>query len=122
MSCIRGGHNLYQIQVGDRLLYSHTDEVHLLLALQSETVERHREDIVVGGGIICDDDVEVDSEGLAGRGIKLFRLPLVKIAGEVGDKIMSNTAALGWAAGGRCQSGGCQEDVCFCPGALRCRL
>ena len=99
MSRIRGGHNFYQIRVGDRLLYSHTDEVHLLLALQSETIERHRKEIVVGGGIICDDDLEVDSEGLTGRGIKLFRLPLVRIAAAVGDKIMSNTAALGGAAG-----------------------
>lgn len=99
MSRIRGGHNFYQIRVGDRPLYSHTDEVHLLLALQSETIERHRGEIVAGGGIICDDGLKVNGEELTGRGIKLFRLPLIRIAEEVGDKIMSNTAALGAAAG-----------------------
>jgi len=99
MSRIRGGHNFYQVRVGSGPLYSHTAEVHLLLAFLSETIERHKDEIVAGGGIICDEGLTVDREDLARRAIELFPVPLSTIAEEAGDKIMTNTAALGAAAG-----------------------
>jgi 2-oxoglutarate ferredoxin oxidoreductase subunit alpha len=99
MSRIRGGHNFYQIRVSEKPLYSHTDEVHLLLALLPETIERHKGEIVAGGGIIYDEKLEIDGEDLKERGIKLFPVPLSKIAEEAGDRIMVNTAAFGAAAG-----------------------
>jgi len=99
MSRIRGGHNFYQIRVSDGPLYSHTNEVHLLLALVPETIERHKDEVVAGGGIIYDEGLEMDEEGLERQGIELFPVPLVKIAEEVGNRIMANTAALGAAAG-----------------------
>lgn len=99
MSRIRGGHNFYQIRVSEKPLYSHTDEVHLLMALLPETIERHKGEVVAGGGIIYDEDLEVDEENLGGQGIKLFPVPLSQIAEEVGSKIMANTAAFGAAAG-----------------------
>jgi 2-oxoglutarate ferredoxin oxidoreductase subunit alpha len=98
MSRIRGGHNFYQIRVSDRPLYSHTDEIHLLLALLPETIEWHKGEVVAGGGIIYDEDLEVDREDLEER-IKLFPVPLSKIAEEAGGRIMVNTAAFGAAAG-----------------------
>jgi len=99
MSRIRGGHNFYQIRVSDRPLYSHTDEVHLLLALIPETIERHRDEVVAGGGIIYDEDLEMNREDLEERGVKLFPVPLSKIAEEAGGRIMTNTATFGAAAG-----------------------
>jgi len=99
MSRIRGGHNSYQIRVGESPLYSHTAEVHLLMALLPETIERHKDEIVSGGGIVYDQDLEVDQEDLEGQGIKLFPVPLFGIAKEAGNKIMANTAALGAATG-----------------------
>jgi len=99
MSRIRGGHNSYQIRVGESPLYSHTAEVHLLMALLPETIERHKGEIVAGGGIVYDQDLEVDQEDLEGQGIKLFPVPLFGIAKEAGNKIMANTAALGAATG-----------------------
>jgi 2-oxoglutarate ferredoxin oxidoreductase subunit alpha len=99
MSRIRGGHNFYQIRASESPLYSHTDEVHLLMALLPETIERHKDEIVAGGGLIYDEGLEVDEEDLEGQGIKLFPVPLFGIAQEVGKKIMANTAAFGAAAG-----------------------
>lgn len=99
MSRIRGGHNFYQIRASESPLYSHTDEVHLLMALLPETIERHKDEIVTGGGLIYDEDLKVDEEALEGQGIKLFPVPLFGIAQEVGEKIMANTAAFGVAAG-----------------------
>jgi 2-oxoglutarate ferredoxin oxidoreductase subunit alpha len=99
MSRIRGGHNFYQIRASESPLYSHTDEVHLLLALIPETIERHKDEIIAGGGLIYDEGLEVDEEDLEGEGIKLFPVPLSQIAKEAGSKIMANTAAFGAAAG-----------------------
>lgn len=99
MSRIRGGHNFYQVRVSESPLYSHTDEVHLLMALVSETIERHKGEVVSGGGVIYDEGFEVDKGDLEAQGIKPFPFPLFGIAEEVGNKIMVNTAAFGAAIG-----------------------
>jgi len=99
MSRIRGGHNFHQIRVSERPLYSHTDQVHLLMALVPETIERHKGEVVSGGGLIYDEEFEVDEGDLEARRIRPFPLPLFGIAEEVGNKIMANTAAFGAAAG-----------------------
>lgn len=99
MSRIRGGHNFYQVRVSQEPLYSHADEVHLLMALVPETIERHRDEVVEGGGIIYDQDFEVDEEALDAEGIHPFPTPLFAIAEEAGAEIMANTAAFGAAAG-----------------------
>jgi 2-oxoglutarate ferredoxin oxidoreductase subunit alpha len=99
MSRIRGGHNFFQIRISETPRYSHSDHVHLLLALIPETIERYMHEIVPGGGIIYDDSHSVDKGLLEGKGINLFPVPLSEIAEEFGNKIMANTAALGAAAG-----------------------
>ncbi len=100
MSRIRGGHNSFQIRVAENPLYSHTDELHLLLALNPEAVEIHRDEMAAGGGVIYDERFEVDGAELAARGLKAFPVPLAQIAQEEGgSKVMANTAALGAAAG-----------------------
>ncbi len=99
MSRIRGGHNFYSIRVSDRPLHSHVDEVHLLAALDQETINRHEDEIQAGGGIIYDEGFEVDGRSLEAKGVKLFPVPLLGIAQEVGSKIMANTASFGALAG-----------------------
>jgi len=99
-SRIRGGHNFFQIRVSERNIYSHTEPVHLLLALTSEAIETHKDELVQGGGIIFDESLKVNTKELEDKGIKLFKAPLVKIAiEEGGNRVMMNTAALGAAAG-----------------------
>ncbi len=49
-SRIRGGHNFYHIRLSERPRYSHTEAVHLLLALTAETVPLHIESMVESGG------------------------------------------------------------------------
>jgi 2-oxoglutarate ferredoxin oxidoreductase subunit alpha len=99
-SRIRGGHNFYQIRVGDRPVYAHVDSVDLLLALTQEAVDRHCGEIVEGGGVICEECLEVDCASLDEREVSYFPVPLTDIAMERGGaEVMRNTAALG-AAGG----------------------
>lgn len=102
MSRIRGGHNFFQIRVADRPIYAQADRIELLLALTPEAIAQHWEEVVPGGGIIYDEELKLprDEGELKERGVKLFRLPLAKIAlEEGGSRIMINTAALGAAAG-----------------------
>lgn len=100
MSRIRGGHNFFQVRVGEQPLYTFDDELHLLLAFNKETADLHWHDLVEGGGILHDSTVAVPNGELRDRGIRDFSMPLTKIAEqEGGHKIMMNTAAIGAMAG-----------------------
>jgi len=98
-SRIRGGHNFYQIRLSERPRYSHSNPVHLLLALTPESVALHLDNIAEGGAIVFPDRFQIDEAPLKERGIRVDALPLVRIAEEHGNRIMTNTAALGAAAG-----------------------
>ncbi len=98
-SRIRGGHNFYSIRVAPRPLYSHAEPVHLVLALDVETIRRHVEGVVEGGAVVYDDRHEVPEE-LRRSGVNLFPVPLTTMAKELGGReVMRNTLALGVAAG-----------------------
>lgn len=100
MSRIRGGLNFFQIRIAPDEIYTHTDDVHLLLALNKEAFETYRTDIVPGGGIIYDQAMKVEAEELADNGINAFASPIIEIAEEVGgNRLMSNTAAVAIASG-----------------------
>jgi 2-oxoglutarate ferredoxin oxidoreductase subunit alpha len=98
-SRIRGGHNFYQIRLSERPMYSHSNPVHLVLALTAETVPLHMDNIAEGGAVIYPERVKVDEKALKERGVQCFPMPLVAIAEEHGNRIMTNTAALAAAAG-----------------------
>lgn len=98
-SRIRGGHNFFSIRISPRPLYSHAEPIHLVLALDMETVRRHVDDVVAGGAVVHDKDVEVPEE-LHRRDVNFLPIPLTKLAEERGGrKIMRNTVAFGVAAG-----------------------
>lgn len=97
-SQIRGGHNFYEIRVGERPLYSHREPVHLLLALTPESVSLHVDNIAPGGAVIFPDNFEIDEAPLKERGVNIDSLPLMAIAEEHGNRLMLNTALLAAAA------------------------
>ncbi len=99
MSRIRGGHNFFSVRVSDEPVLGLAAETHLLLALDGLTVERHRDAIVPGGGIIYDETTPVDDAAIRARGVIPMPVPLVSIAESVGSAIMANTGALAAAAG-----------------------
>lgn len=98
-SRIRGGHNFYSVRISDQPLYSHAEPVHLLLALDEETIHRHRDKIVEGGAIVYDSG-QVQDLPLHGKGILVLPVPLSEMAKEkAGTELARNTVALGVAAG-----------------------
>jgi 2-oxoglutarate ferredoxin oxidoreductase subunit alpha len=102
-SLIRGGHNFYVVRISDKEVYSQTDYVNLLVALNAETVLLHKHQIVPNGGIIYDsEDVALSPETLGRQDLALFPIPLRKIVveelKEPHNLIMRNTVALGAVA------------------------
>jgi 2-oxoglutarate ferredoxin oxidoreductase subunit alpha len=98
-SRIRGGHNFYSIRVARQPLYSHAEPVHLVLALDVETIRRHVDSIVPGGGIVYDSKEELPDEARRAD-VGFFPIPLSALAEEKGGRdVMRNTLALGVAAG-----------------------
>jgi 2-oxoglutarate ferredoxin oxidoreductase subunit alpha len=92
MSRIRGGHNCSQIRIRDVSVYCPSEKVNVLIALDEETVNLHKNEMVDKGVIIFDKDkVKFDATGM-----NLFPMPLEKLAKDYGkDVIMINTVALG---------------------------
>ncbi|MBN1953481.1 MAG: 2-oxoacid:acceptor oxidoreductase subunit alpha [Anaerolineae bacterium] len=98
-SRIRGGHNFYSIRVARHPLYTHAEPVHVLLALDRETIRRHVNHVVPGGAIIYDEKDGLP-EGPRRADVGFCALPLSQLAEEKGGReVMRNTLALGVVAG-----------------------
>ncbi|MBI2972062.1 MAG: 2-oxoacid:acceptor oxidoreductase subunit alpha [Candidatus Aenigmarchaeota archaeon] len=93
-SLIRGGHNHLDVRVSETEIHSQQQHVDLLVALNKESITRHAHKMSEGGGIIYDGD-DVNIEGSTRRDIKLYPVPLMKIANTCGGTIMRNTVAIG---------------------------
>ena len=98
-SRIRGGHNFYQIRLSEDPRLSHSNPVHLLLALTPDTVQLHLDQLAEGAAVVLPEKFEIDPGPLEKRGVRVDALPLMRIAEEHGSRVMTNTAALGAAAG-----------------------
>lgn len=98
-SLIRGGHNFYSVTVCDESVYSHTNNIDLLIALNKETIVIHKDELVSGAGIIYDgDQITVTKDELGRDDLQLYNVPMRKIVKDLeGPSIMENTVALGAA-------------------------
>lgn len=93
-SLIRGGHNSNVIRVADFEVSIHREALDLLLAMNKETLDLHVGEIVAGGGVIYDADAVKDY--VFPKGVKVYHVPLRKIAMEIGKgDITRNTVGLG---------------------------
>ncbi|WP_456434437.1 2-oxoacid:acceptor oxidoreductase subunit alpha [Thermosulfuriphilus sp.] len=90
-SLIRGGHNFSIIRAAEKKILAHRERVDLIVALNQETVERHRWRLKEGGTILFDAQ-KVKAEGV---GVDFRAL----VRAHQGAPIMRNTAAIGALAG-----------------------
>ncbi len=88
MSRVRGGHNFVQIRFGTEPIYSHWPTLNLIIALNRETIDLHRERLEEGGVILCDEAIEINDA-------RLLHIPVDRIAKET-----DNSRAYGPAAAG----------------------
>ncbi len=94
-SLIRGGHNNLDVCVSGELIFSHTKETNLLVAMNRDTIDKHKHRLSANAGVIYDGDYVKVTTGEFDRPVRLYPVPLFKIANENGGKIMRNTVALG---------------------------
>ncbi len=93
-SRIRGGHNFFRVRVKDGRVGAIAEPVDILVALNKESIDLHRQELTAGGVAIFDGEKEKDvpADG------RLFGIPLERLANEkAGDKLTTNTVALGAA-------------------------
>lgn len=77
MSRVRGGHNYTQIRFGTEPIYSHANELDLILALDKNTALLHLSDLKEDGSLILDDSIEISD-------VRAVKLPLIKTATDLG--------------------------------------
>jgi 2-oxoglutarate ferredoxin oxidoreductase subunit alpha len=88
-SRVRGGHNFFRVRVKDSRVGAIAESVDMLIALDKESINLHQKEV---SGVIIFDGEKIKDTG----GDSLFSVPLERLAG---DKLMSNTVALGAALG-----------------------
>ena len=95
-SRIRGGHNFFRVRIHQEYVGAVSESVDVLVALNEETIDLHKDEVSTGGVIIFDSD----SVKTARSGDKYLNVPLGKIAAaKAGSNLMTNTVALGAALG-----------------------
>ncbi|PIY95692.1 MAG: 2-oxoacid:acceptor oxidoreductase subunit alpha, partial [Candidatus Kerfeldbacteria bacterium CG_4_10_14_0_8_um_filter_42_10] len=96
-SLIRGGHNTYQVNVSEEEVFSPKLEVDLLVALNQDTIDFHKNELSKQAGVIYDhEDKKIKTAGIKNKSVQLFPIPLSRLAKESGGKeIMRNSVALG---------------------------
>ena len=95
-SLIRGGHNSLDVSVDAKERCSHSKYIDLLVALNKDTIDKHKIWLSDHAGIIYDGDVvKISQTDFEKPNVRLYPVPLLKIANENGGKIMRNTVALG---------------------------
>lgn len=92
-SLIRGGHNVLQVRFSDSEIYSHSEDIDILIALNQEAINQHSKEINPGGALICDEELDYSK---ISKKVHVYPVPLKKIAAKHGfTKIMMNSVALG---------------------------
>lgn len=94
-SLIRGGHNAMQITFSLDKVFSQIKTIDFLIALNQETINLHKDELVQNAGIVYENEGNIDAGSCEGK-CRLFPIPLKKLAAQAGgQQIVSNNVALG---------------------------
>ncbi len=88
-SLIRGGHNVYQLNISCQPIASATQQIDVLVALNQATIEKHQPELS-SAGVIIHDNLDVKNESF-----NLLNIPLSQLAEKAGGLITKNMVALG---------------------------
>lgn len=96
MSRIRGGHNFYQVRFSDQKVSASKEMVDILLALDLNTIEIHKESVRNNGFILYDSEVTKKKF----EEPEFIDIPFRRMALDVGkNSVMANTVATGAVLG-----------------------
>lgn len=94
-SRIKGGHTNNKIRVSTRPLRSISDDLDILVAFDQETIDVNHHELRDGGVILADDKFNPKLPDDANPNIRMYAVPLSKIAEEQGTSLMKNMVAVG---------------------------
>lgn len=95
-SLIRGGHNAYYVRGADLPIYSQKKTVDILVALNRETIDLHKDELAPDAVIIYDSNSVKVQTGEFGSSQIVIPIPLIDFIKELGvERLMVNTIALG---------------------------
>ncbi|MBC8495198.1 2-oxoacid:acceptor oxidoreductase subunit alpha [archaeon] len=96
-SLIRGGHNSFGVRVEEDEVTCPILMYNLIVALNKDTINRHKDFLTAGGGIVYDASEIKLQEGEIRSDIKLYDVPLMKLVNETkgGIRVMRNSVAVG---------------------------
>jgi len=96
-SLIRGGHNVVTIRIATEKFASLDHNLHILVALNQETIDLHKNELSRGSVIIFDPhDGKPQESDFKEKSSKLLSIPLTDLVTKHrGDPVMRNTVALG---------------------------
>ncbi|MBI2431179.1 MAG: 2-oxoacid:acceptor oxidoreductase subunit alpha [Candidatus Levybacteria bacterium] len=95
-SLIRGGHNAYYVRASDEQIFSQKRPVDILVALNRETIDKHKTELSSNAAILYDPNVTKVEQNEFSSSILLVPVPLLEITKQVGaDRLMINTVAVG---------------------------
>ncbi|GIX48443.1 MAG: hypothetical protein KatS3mg131_2654 [Candidatus Tectimicrobiota bacterium] len=95
-SLIRGGHVWLRLRLAEEKVLTHGDHLHLLIALNQDTLDRHAAEVAPGGGILYNGDrLKVIRDDLQ-PDVHLYPLPVRELTQALGrQQVVQNTVALG---------------------------
>ena len=91
-SLIRGGHNIYQIDISDKSVNSSKEKCDILIALDKKSIEVESKNLSKNGIILYDENF---GKIPAQKNIQFVAVPFVELAKKAGEEIMKNTVAVG---------------------------
>ncbi len=95
-SRIRGGHNFYQIRISHKPVTASKSLVHILVALDRESITQHEKELSLDGQVLYDSQMIKEKFDKP----NFLDLPLLDFALKYGgSKLMSNTVAIGAVIG-----------------------
>ncbi|QQG41030.1 MAG: 2-oxoacid:acceptor oxidoreductase subunit alpha [Candidatus Levyibacteriota bacterium] len=94
-SLIRGGHNAYYVRASDEEIFCQKQPVDILVALNRETIDRHKHELTPQALVVYDPNVtKVESTEFTTQ--TLILIPFLELTKQVGaDRLMINTVAVG---------------------------
>jgi 2-oxoglutarate ferredoxin oxidoreductase subunit alpha len=87
-SRVRGGHNIFAIRVGEKKISAPCDRIDLLICMNEESFQIHRDELTDDALIIGNEEWDIDDDRWIGLPFKMF-----------GEKLYWNMAVTGIAAG-----------------------
>ena len=89
MSRVRGGHNFYLIRFGIEPIYSHSNQIDGIVALDESTVQIHKEQLKENGFILCDQNIAKDVD------TRFIVVHMNEMAKTLGNPRVSGSIAIG---------------------------